>query len=373
MPALEAAEIHRRVIAAGGPALLFTNVKGAAFPLVTNLFGTARRAELAFGDAAASAHQAASCTWPRRMLPPTPAKLWGARDVGGELLKVGTRRQRSGPVTEVVTSRRAARPAAGADVLARRRRPVRHAAARLHAASRRQAGHNLGMYRLHVHDTRDDRHALADRQGRRLPLRAAPRHADEALPVTVFLGGPPALILVGHRAAARERAGADAGVADCRRAAAAGGRSERPPASARGQRRVRADGRGAAARAPARRTVRRSLRLLLAAARLPGVRRPADRPPPRRDLSGHRRRQAAPGGLLHRRPAAGAAVAAVPAGDAGGGAAVVVRRDRLSLAGRRRRQAALQARGHGQRLPHPRRRAAVADEVPAPDRSATWT
>ena len=46
---LEAAEIHRRVIAAGGPALLFTNVKGAEFPLVTNLFGTARRAELAFG------------------------------------------------------------------------------------------------------------------------------------------------------------------------------------------------------------------------------------------------------------------------------------------------------------------------------------
>ncbi|MDP2053834.1 MAG: UbiD family decarboxylase, partial [Acidobacteriota bacterium] len=36
----EAAEIHRRVIAAGGPALLFTNIKGAAFPLATNLFGT---------------------------------------------------------------------------------------------------------------------------------------------------------------------------------------------------------------------------------------------------------------------------------------------------------------------------------------------
>ena len=30
---LEAAEIHRRVIAAGGPALFFTNVRGAGFPL----------------------------------------------------------------------------------------------------------------------------------------------------------------------------------------------------------------------------------------------------------------------------------------------------------------------------------------------------
>ena len=46
---LEAAEIHRRVIAAGGPALLFSRVKGADFPLATNLFGTARRAEMAFG------------------------------------------------------------------------------------------------------------------------------------------------------------------------------------------------------------------------------------------------------------------------------------------------------------------------------------
>jgi len=47
---LEAAEIHRRVIAAGGPALLFINVTGSDFRLVTNLFGTARRAEMAFGE-----------------------------------------------------------------------------------------------------------------------------------------------------------------------------------------------------------------------------------------------------------------------------------------------------------------------------------
>ena len=37
------------MIAAGGPALLFTRVRGADLPLATNLFGTARRAELAFG------------------------------------------------------------------------------------------------------------------------------------------------------------------------------------------------------------------------------------------------------------------------------------------------------------------------------------
>ena len=37
---------------AGGPALLFTNVAGADFPLVTNLFGTARRADIAGWPAA---------------------------------------------------------------------------------------------------------------------------------------------------------------------------------------------------------------------------------------------------------------------------------------------------------------------------------
>ena len=39
-PHLEIAEIHRRVIAANGPALLFTNPKGYNLPVTTNLFGT---------------------------------------------------------------------------------------------------------------------------------------------------------------------------------------------------------------------------------------------------------------------------------------------------------------------------------------------
>jgi 4-hydroxy-3-polyprenylbenzoate decarboxylase len=49
-PHLEAAEIQRRVYAAGGPALLFSRVKGSRFPMVSNLFGTMKRAELMFAD-----------------------------------------------------------------------------------------------------------------------------------------------------------------------------------------------------------------------------------------------------------------------------------------------------------------------------------
>jgi 4-hydroxy-3-polyprenylbenzoate decarboxylase len=47
---LEAAEIHRRVNHAGGPALLFANVKNCAFPMVSNLFGTIERAGYIFRD-----------------------------------------------------------------------------------------------------------------------------------------------------------------------------------------------------------------------------------------------------------------------------------------------------------------------------------
>ena len=87
---LEAAEIHRRVVAAGGPALLFTNVRGAEVPLATNLFGTARRAEMAFGRRPLRlVRRLASLA--QELLPPTLAKLWSARDLAGPLLRVGLR------------------------------------------------------------------------------------------------------------------------------------------------------------------------------------------------------------------------------------------------------------------------------------------
>ena len=49
-PCLEAGAIQRRVYQAGGPALLFTRVKGCDFPLLANLFGTLERARFLFRD-----------------------------------------------------------------------------------------------------------------------------------------------------------------------------------------------------------------------------------------------------------------------------------------------------------------------------------
>jgi 4-hydroxybenzoate decarboxylase subunit C len=189
---LEVAEIHRRVIAAGGPALLFTNVKGSRFRLVTNLFGTARRAELAFGERPLRlikrvVHLAET------LLPPTAGKLWGARDLGLELLKVGARRVAKAPVAERVTTDVhldhlpiiTSWPGDGGPFVTL---PL------VYTTHPERPGHNLGMYRMHVHDARTTgmhwqigkgggyHYAVAERRGERLP-------------VTVFLGGPPALIL----------------------------------------------------------------------------------------------------------------------------------------------------------------------------------
>jgi 4-hydroxy-3-polyprenylbenzoate decarboxylase len=50
-PYLEIAEITDRVVKAGGPALLFENVNGSAFPVLTNQFGSHRRMAMALGAA----------------------------------------------------------------------------------------------------------------------------------------------------------------------------------------------------------------------------------------------------------------------------------------------------------------------------------
>jgi 4-hydroxybenzoate decarboxylase subunit C len=191
-PVLEAAEIHRRVIAAGGPALLFTNVKGAAFPLATNMFGTARRAELAFGQRPLEfinrvVHLAET------LLPPTAGKLWGARDVASSLLKMGTTRQASGPILDVVTR----------DVRLDRlpvitcwpedRGPF-VTLPLVYTQHPDKPGHNLGIYRMQVHGhASTGMHWQIGKGGGFHYAQAEARGG--ALPVTVFLGGPPALIL----------------------------------------------------------------------------------------------------------------------------------------------------------------------------------
>jgi UbiD family decarboxylase len=191
---LEAAEVHRRVIAAGGPALLFTNVQGADFSLATNLFGTARRAERAFGrrpftlvkDLVGLAHE---------LVPPSPSKLWSAATrVGGDLLRLGTSKARSGPILDHVTADVRLDRLPALTCWSEDGGPFLTLPLVYTEPPGGGGPGNLGIYRMQVHDARTTgmhwqigkgggfHHAAAEARG-------------EALPVTVFLGGPPALLL----------------------------------------------------------------------------------------------------------------------------------------------------------------------------------
>ena len=190
---LEAAEIHRRVVAAGGPALLFRNVVGSDFPLVTNLFGTPKRAELAFGRRPLRLVRRL-VELAETVVPPTLGKLWGARDVLREGLRLGSRRVAQGPVTEIVTEdvRLDRLPALtcwsedGGPFLTL---PLVYT----EPPAGRSKG-NLGLYRMQIHDARTTGMHWQIGKGGGFH-HAAAEALGQALPVSVFLGGPPALIL----------------------------------------------------------------------------------------------------------------------------------------------------------------------------------
>ena len=199
---LEAAEIHRRVIAAGGPALLFNHVARSDFRLVTNLFGTARRAERAFGERPLRLVRRL-VELAETLLPPSPAALWGARDVARDLIKVGTRKVPKGPVLEQLTSNvRLDRlpaltcwPEDGGPFITLPLVYTTHPDRPGHSASHGSGGpSNLGMYRMQVHDAQTTGMHWQIGKGGGYHYGVAEARG-QGLPATVFLGGPPALIL----------------------------------------------------------------------------------------------------------------------------------------------------------------------------------
>ncbi len=191
-PNQEAAEIHRRVIAAGGPALLFTQVEGADFPLVTNLFGTPERARLAFGDRPFEWIERIA-DLPRELMPPSLGRLWGARGIAKDLLRIGFKRTRTGPVEEVVSRSPSLDglpvlttwPEDGGPFITLPTVYTEHPEG---------LGHNLGIYRLQVHDPSTTGMHWQIGKGGGFHYKVA-EASGSPLPVTVFLGGPPALIL----------------------------------------------------------------------------------------------------------------------------------------------------------------------------------
>ena len=150
---LEAAEIHRRVIAAGGPALLFTNVRGARFPARHQPLRHGAPGRAGVRHPAAAAHPAARASSPRRCCRPRRPSSGARATSAREALRIGSKRRGSGPVAEVVTADvRLDRlpvlttwPEDGGPFVTLPLVYTEHPDGK---------GHNLGMYRLHVHDAR---------------------------------------------------------------------------------------------------------------------------------------------------------------------------------------------------------------------------
>lgn len=190
-PYLEIAEIHRRVIERGGPALLFTNVKGSTFPVATNLFGTTRRVDLAFGPRPEQLVRDLA-SFPHTMVPPTPRKLWQHRATLADLLRVGLRRRARSSELLFDDPPRLSRlpllttwPLDGGPFITLPLVYTEHPTTRVH---------NLGMYRIQRFDDSTTGLHCQIGKGGGFHLLAA-KDLGQKLPVQITIGGPPALIL----------------------------------------------------------------------------------------------------------------------------------------------------------------------------------
>ena len=178
---LEITEVHRRVIAAGGPVLRFERAIAAGLPstlaVVANLFGTRERVAAGLGTVPADLERlGAFMAWMRA---PQPPKSFAE---AGRLFPAARAALQSRP--KFVSEPRAWAdvragfvPTAGADLLARRRGAAHHLAHRHHAgAGRRRRFHLQSRHLPHAGaGQRRGDHALAADARRRRPSPAMGR------------------------------------------------------------------------------------------------------------------------------------------------------------------------------------------------------
>ncbi|MCG8554489.1 MAG: UbiD family decarboxylase [Proteobacteria bacterium] len=194
-PFLELAALQRSAYRAGGPALLFTNVKGCRFPLVCNLFGTLERARFMFRDSLRAVERLIELRvdptrlvrqpWRYLGVPLTALRMLPRRTARAPVLKHTMR------VSELPHVQSWPRDGGAFITLPQvySEHPERPG---LHAS-------NLGMYRIQL----SGGHYQGDREvglhyqihrGIGVHHEAALRRG-QTLPVNVFVGGPPAMTL----------------------------------------------------------------------------------------------------------------------------------------------------------------------------------
>lgn len=193
-PYLEIPEIHRRVIEEQGPALFFTNVKGSKTPVVTNLFGTERRVDIAFGPKPeAFTKQVVRAL--DSLLPPTPKALWKEKALFQQLRRIGMKEvsKQKAPIRQIETESFSLHDLPAVTSWPEDSNPF-VTLPLVYTEDPNTKRHNLGMYRVEIREPkRGGMHWQIQRGGGFHHYEAEKK--NEPLPTTLFIGGPPALIV----------------------------------------------------------------------------------------------------------------------------------------------------------------------------------
>ena len=191
-PNQELTVIQHRVLAEEGPALLFENVKDSRYRIVSNLFGTKKRVDMVFGGPPEDLGNRLFHLW-EQIMPPTATNLWTSRKGLWNLLRARLRTVKTGPVMELTEE--------PADL---NKLPVLRCWPEdggpfftlplVHSVDPVNGRGNLGIYRLQRFNSQSTgMHWQIEKGGGFHFHRAA--ELGVPLPVSVILGGPPALIL----------------------------------------------------------------------------------------------------------------------------------------------------------------------------------
>lgn len=189
-PYLEIAEIHRRVALENGPALFFHNVKGSSFPVVTNLFGSKKRIDIAFANRPDIVIRDLVETMTGEF-PPKLSTLWKKRHSLKQIKSLGTKKRFRAPVMEC----------SGDDL---EKLPLLQlwpmdgghfvTLPLVYTEPIDGGSPNLGMYRIQRYSKNRTGLHFQIQKGGGFHFHEAEKQ-NRALPVTIFIGGPPALIL----------------------------------------------------------------------------------------------------------------------------------------------------------------------------------
>jgi 4-hydroxy-3-polyprenylbenzoate decarboxylase len=199
-PYLEITEICDRTLRAGGPALLFENVKGHDMPLLGNLFGTPKRVALGMGQESVEALREVGKLLAFLKEPDPPKGLkdaWSKLPIFKQVLSMGPKQVKRAPVQEIVFE---------GDEVDLGRLPIQHCwpgdAAPLVTwplvitQGPHKKRQNLGIYRQQkIAKNRLIMRWLSHRGGALDFQEFQKAHPGEPFPVAVALGADPATIL----------------------------------------------------------------------------------------------------------------------------------------------------------------------------------